>query len=64
MITGFILAHLCLLAILLGFVMPRYYDVFIPPDRVTDGTEVTFVNETKHEEDVFMQSRDPVAELP
>ncbi|KAI9371047.1 hypothetical protein BJX61DRAFT_512789 [Aspergillus egyptiacus] len=37
MITGFILAHLILLAILLGFVMPRYYDVFIPPDRVNEG---------------------------
>ncbi|KAL4881793.1 hypothetical protein BJY04DRAFT_188122 [Aspergillus karnatakaensis] len=37
MITGFIVAHLVLLAILLGCVMPRYYEVFIPPERVGEG---------------------------
>ncbi|KAL4866530.1 hypothetical protein BDV12DRAFT_172748 [Aspergillus spectabilis] len=37
MITGFILAHLILLLILLGFVLPRYYDIFIPPDRIGEG---------------------------
>ncbi|KAL2869565.1 sodium:neurotransmitter symporter family protein [Aspergillus lucknowensis] len=40
MITGFIVAHIILLLILLGFVMPRYYDVFIPPDRVGEGKKV------------------------
>ncbi|KAL4896134.1 hypothetical protein BDV59DRAFT_172131, partial [Aspergillus ambiguus] len=50
MITGFILAHLCLLAILLGLVMPRYYDVFIPPDRRAEGSEETIVNESKEVE--------------
>lgn len=50
MITGFILTHLCLLGILLGLVMPRYYDVFIPPSRRNDGGEETIVNEAKEEE--------------
>ncbi|KAL5358524.1 hypothetical protein BJX96DRAFT_44039 [Aspergillus floccosus] len=49
MITGFILTHLCLLAILLGLVMPRYYDVFIPPSRRNEGGEETTVNEAKEE---------------
>ncbi|KAL4802493.1 hypothetical protein BDV18DRAFT_62165 [Aspergillus unguis] len=40
MITGFILAHIILLVILLGFVMPRYYDVLVPPDRVDEGEKV------------------------
>lgn len=47
MIAGFILAHLCLLLILLGFVMPRYYDVFVPPHRRSEGTEETIANEPK-----------------
>ena len=38
MIAGFILAHLGLLMVLLGFVMPRYYDAFIPPERRGEGT--------------------------
>ena len=45
MIAGFILAHLCLLLILLGFVMPRYYNVFIPPHRQSEGTQKTIANE-------------------
>ncbi|KAL2855726.1 hypothetical protein BJX68DRAFT_231095 [Aspergillus pseudodeflectus] len=40
MITGFILAHFILLAILLGFVIPRYYDVFIPPNRIGEGERI------------------------
>ncbi|KAL4964297.1 sodium:neurotransmitter symporter family protein [Aspergillus stella-maris] len=40
MITGFILAHIILLVILLGFVMPRYYDVFIPPNRIGEGEKL------------------------
>ncbi|OJD13667.1 hypothetical protein AJ78_05903 [Emergomyces pasteurianus Ep9510] len=47
MIAGFILAHLCLFAILLGFVIPRYYNVFIPPHRRAEGTEETVANEPK-----------------
>jgi solute carrier family 6 GABA transporter-like protein 1 len=49
MIAGFILSHICLVLIVLGFVMPRYYDVFIPPHRRGEGTEETVVNETKDE---------------
>lgn len=45
MITGFILSHICLLLILLGFIVPRYYDVFIPPHRRSEGTEETVANE-------------------
>lgn len=41
MISGFILAHFCLLLILLGVVFPRYYDIFIPPHRRAEGTEMT-----------------------
>ncbi|KAL4936048.1 hypothetical protein BDV06DRAFT_114792 [Aspergillus oleicola] len=40
MITGFILAHITLFVILLGFVMPRYYNVFIPPERISEGEEL------------------------
>ena len=51
MIAGFILAHICLLAILLGFVMPRYYEVFVPAERREDGAVETFVNELKGDGD-------------
>ncbi|CAI7653166.1 unnamed protein product [Penicillium glandicola] len=50
MIAGFILAHFCLLLILLGVVFPRYYDVFIPPHRKTEGTELTTANQTKEQD--------------
>lgn len=40
MITGFIVAHIVLAVILLGFVLPRYYDIFIPPARVNEGEKV------------------------
>ncbi|KAJ5156422.1 hypothetical protein N7492_009225 [Penicillium capsulatum] len=41
MIAGFILAHFCLLLILLGVILPRYYNVFIPRHRRSEGTELT-----------------------
>lgn len=41
MITGFILAHICLGLIILGFIMPRWYDVFVPTHRRHEGTEAT-----------------------
>lgn len=47
MIVGFTLAHLLLLLILIGFVMPRYYDVFIPPSRQGEGMETTVAGQTK-----------------
>ena len=47
MIAGFILAHFCLLLTLLGVVFPRYYDVFIPPHRRAEGTEIMTANQPK-----------------
>ncbi|KAG9756320.1 SNF-domain-containing protein, partial [Aureobasidium melanogenum] len=45
MITGFILSVLGMLAVLLGFVMPRYYDAFIPVERRDEGTKETVLNQ-------------------
>ncbi|KAG9567157.1 SNF-domain-containing protein, partial [Aureobasidium melanogenum] len=45
MITGFILSVLGMLAVLLGFVMPRYYDVFVPVERRDEGTKETVLNQ-------------------
>lgn len=45
MIAGFILSILGMVAMLLGFVMPRYYDVFIPVDRRDEGVQKTVLNE-------------------
>ncbi|KAI0539906.1 sodium-dependent noradrenaline transporter [Xylaria digitata] len=47
MITGFVLTHILLTLVLIGFVIPRYYDVFIPPSRQSEGTEATVVGELK-----------------
>lgn len=52
MITGFILAIMCLSVILLGFVMPRYYNIFIPPHRRSEGLEETVPNEPKIQQDI------------
>lgn len=52
MIAGFILAHICLVTILLGFVMPRYYDIFVPEDRRLDGCVKTVANELKGEDSI------------
>ena len=49
MITGFILAHLGLLMILVGFIIPRYYDVFIPVHRRDEGAEQTVACEPREE---------------
>jgi len=49
MIAGFILSILTVLVILVGCVMPRYYDGFIPVHRRQDGTEPTTALETKGE---------------
>ncbi|KAH9873754.1 hypothetical protein IAQ61_004381 [Plenodomus lingam] len=49
MITGFILSILTMIFIILGFVMPRYYDAFIPIGRRDEGTEPTVATETKGE---------------
>jgi solute carrier family 6 GABA transporter-like protein 1 len=49
MITGFILSILTIIVVLIGFVMPRYYDAFIPINRRGEGTESTTAMETKGE---------------
>lgn len=50
MVTGFALAHILLAATLLGLIIPRYYDVFIPPSRLSEGLEVTVVGQSKIDE--------------
>lgn len=47
MIAGFILAHFCLLLVLLGVIMPRYYNIFIPPHRRDEGTEITVASQPR-----------------
>ncbi|RVX73485.1 hypothetical protein B0A52_03127 [Exophiala mesophila] len=49
MITGFIVSMICLVLIILGFVMPRYYNFFIPPHRRGEGSEPTIAMEPKME---------------
>jgi len=49
MIAGFILSILTLIVIIVGFVMPRYYDAFIPIERRSEGTEPTVAMVTKNE---------------
>lgn len=41
MILGFIVSHITLAVILVCFVMPRYYAIFIPAHRRDEGTEKT-----------------------
>ncbi|KAG9698437.1 SNF-domain-containing protein, partial [Aureobasidium melanogenum] len=53
MITGFILSLLGMLAVLLGFVMPRYYDAFIPIERRDEGTKETVLNQPMEEIDAI-----------
>lgn len=48
-ITGFILANLTMVVIILGFTIPRYYDAFVPYERRGEGTEPTVAMETKGE---------------
>jgi solute carrier family 6 (neurotransmitter transporter, GABA) member 1 len=47
MILGFTVAHIGMCLICLGFIMPRYYDVFVPPHRRGEGTEETVPLEPK-----------------
>jgi solute carrier family 6 GABA transporter-like protein 1 len=49
MIAGFILSILTVTVVLVGFVMPRYYDAFIPMERRYEGTEPTIAMDTKGE---------------
>lgn len=59
MVAGFILSILTLVAMIIGFVIPRYYAVFISPERRNEGTEPTTANELKLEpaESVSVDSR-------
>lgn len=45
MILGFIVAHLGMVLVIGGCIIPRYYNVFIPPHRRSEGTEKTVVLE-------------------
>lgn len=51
MIAGFILAHITMILVILGFTMPRYYDAFIPIERRMEGTDPTVAMDTKNELD-------------
>lgn len=39
MISGFILAHIGIVIIIAGYILPRYYDSLIPPEHRGEGTE-------------------------
>lgn len=43
-IAGFTLAHFVLVIIALGFIVPRWYAVFVPPSRRDEGKEKTTAN--------------------
>lgn len=49
MILGFIVAHIGIALIIFGFIMPRWYDILIPPPRRAEGTEGTVACEPKGE---------------
>lgn len=49
MVLGFAVAHIGICLIVLGFVMPRYYNIFIPPQRRHEGLEKTVAGEPKGE---------------
>ena len=49
MILGFIVAHIGMVLIIGGCIIPRYYNVFIPPHRRKEGTEETVALEPKGE---------------
>ena len=52
MILGFTVSILGLSVIIIGFVVPRYFDAFIPKTRRAEGTEETIANELKREESI------------
>jgi solute carrier family 6 (neurotransmitter transporter, GABA) member 1 len=49
MILGFIVAHIGMVIVIGGCVMPRYYSVLIPAHRRAEGTEETVAMEPKGE---------------
>jgi solute carrier family 6 GABA transporter-like protein 1 len=58
MITGFIISIATLLVMIVGFIMPRYFDVFIPKHRRAEGTEPTVANELRVEHLEFDDAHD------
>lgn len=36
-IFGFVVAHVVIILILGGFVVPKWFDIFVPPERLNDG---------------------------
>jgi solute carrier family 6 GABA transporter-like protein 1 len=60
MITGFILSLIGISIMLVGFIAPRYYDVFVPAHRQNEGMEPTIANEDK--EDVASVMSEPEKE--
>lgn len=61
MITGFIIAHFCLVVMLLGLILPRYYDVFVPPHRRHEGKEETIANQLKIQDIVVARPADDLS---
>lgn len=59
MILGFIVSLIGLCVIILGFVMPRYFDAFVPKSRRAEGTEETIVNELKREDSLVETTSEP-----
>jgi hypothetical protein len=49
MILGFIVAHCGMVIVIGGCIVPRYYDICIPPHRRAEGTEETVAMEPKGE---------------
>lgn len=46
-IYGFILAHFCLIGVVLSLLAPRFFDVFVPTDRQLDGVRPYAPNVTE-----------------
>ncbi|TXT09155.1 hypothetical protein VHUM_02629 [Vanrija humicola] len=61
MIAGFIVSMLTVSVMLLGFVVPRYFDIFVPPHRRLEGTEKTTANELKPEPQIHFDDEDRVS---
>jgi len=49
MILGFTVAHIGMVLVIAGCIIPRYYNVFIPPQRRAEGTEETVAMQPKGE---------------
>ena len=46
-VFGFILAHFCLIAVVVGLITPRWLDVFVPDHRQEDGMRTYAPNVTE-----------------